>query len=263
MNTQIPINLKRIVSLSLLLTATLAACRPAAPAAPPKAAAPATSAGTAESVVQKFYVLLNDKKVGEAMTLTADDYVMNDPMGTYTKTAATKQWQAVVDAGLTFEQTNFKDSDGLGRVTSCYLVRENGKEVDKGCNNVTHVRDGKIIFDGLEAAENVWIVQRYYDAVNKGDIDKGASFISDGAIFINPTGSYKNKADILTSLRAQAKDGLTFELSNFREKEGRVVYDYIVKTKGTTLDKGTDGLTKVKNGKIIFDGTEKTEPATK
>ena len=46
----------------------------------------------------------------------------------------------------------------------------------------------------------------------------------------------------------------------YSEQEGRVVYDYIVKQKGDALDKGTDGLTIIKGGKIIFDGTEKTAP---
>ena len=253
MNTRKHMYAAFVAAASLLLALALAACGSAAPQAAAPTADPA-------NVVQSFYTLINAKKVDEAMRLTADDYVMNDPFGTYDRAGAAKQWQNVVDAGLTFEQTNFKNTDG--RVTSCYLVRENGKEVDKGCNNVTHVRQGKIIFDGLELAENIWVVQRYYEQVNKGNIDNAATFIADDALFINPTGSYKSKAEIVASLRAQAKDGLTFELSNFREQDGRVVYDYIVKAKGDTLDKGTDGLTKIKAGKIIFDGTEKTEPAT-
>jgi ketosteroid isomerase-like protein len=241
-----------IVTAGLLLALALAACG----ASRPQAAAPTADPA---SVVQQFYTLLNANKVNEAMALTADDYVMNDPFGTYDRAGAAKQWQNVVDAGLTFEQTNFKDT--AGRVTSCYLVREHGKEVDKGCDNVTHVRQGKIVFDGLEPAERIWVVQRYYQLVNKGDIDAAAAFIADDAIFINPTGSYKSKAAIVASLRAQAKDGLTFELSNFREQEGRVVYDYVVMQNGDTLDKGADGLTTIKDGKIIFDGTEKTERA--
>jgi ketosteroid isomerase-like protein len=252
MNTRRPYLVRLIATASLLLAIALAACG----APQPQAAAPAIDPA---GVVQQFYTLLNAKKVNEAMALTADDYVMNDPSGTYDRAGAAKQWQNVVDAGLTFEQSNFKNTDG--RVTSCYLVRENGKEIDKGCNNVTHVRQGKIIFDGLESAEHIWLVQRYYQLVNKGDIDNAATLIADDAVFINPTGSYTGKAAIVAPLRAQAKDGLTFELSNFREQDGRVVYDYIVKQKGDTLDKGTDGLTKVKAGKIIFDGTEKTEPS--
>jgi ketosteroid isomerase-like protein len=249
MNSRTYMHILTLAAAGLLLALALAAC----------GAAPQATATDPANVVQSFYTLINANKVDEAMRLTADDYVMNDPFGTYDRVGATKQWQSVVDAGLTFEQTNFKNTDG--RVTSCYLVREKGTQIDQGCNNVTHVRQGKIIFDGLEQAERIWVVQRYYALINKGDIDNAAAFIADDALFINPTGRYQSKAEIVASLRGQAKDGLTFELSNFREKDGRVVYDYIVKAGSDALDKGTDGLTKIKDGKIIFDGTEKTESA--
>ena len=107
------------------------------------------------------------------MRLTADDYVMNDPTGTYDRASAAQQWQGVVDAGLTFEQTNLVNADG--RVTSCYLVRQNGSQVDKGCDNVTHVRKGKIIFDSLEGAEHIWVVQRYYERLSGGDAERPRS----------------------------------------------------------------------------------------
>src|SRR5215207_2212030 len=153
MNSRTYMHILTLAAAGLMLALALAAC----------GAAPQATATDPANVVQSFYTLINANKVDEAMRLTADDYVMNDPFGTYDRVGATKQWQSVVDAGLTFEQTNFKNTDG--RVTSCYLVRENGKEVDKGCNNVTHVRQGKIIFDGLELAENIWVVQRYYEQV--------------------------------------------------------------------------------------------------
>ena len=136
-------NTKRLLStvMMLILAASLllAACAPAVPV---------TDSKDPVTVVKNFYDILNTKDVAKAMQLTADDYVMNDPFGTYDKAAAQTQWQSVVDAGLTFDQTNFVDT-GDGRVTSCYEVFENGKSIDKGCGNVTHVRDGKIIFDGL------------------------------------------------------------------------------------------------------------------
>lgn len=56
------------------------------------------------------------------------------------------------------------------------------------------------------------------------------------------------------------KGGLSFALSNFREQEGRVVYDYVVSAKGNALDKGSDGVTRIREGAIIFDGTERTDP---
>jgi len=209
-------------------------------------------------VVQKFYEILNTKDIDKAMSLTAEDYVMNDPFGTYDRTAAAAQWKAVVlDAGLSFKQTEFANT-GNGRVTSCYEVFENGKSIDKGCGNVTHVRDGKIIFDGLEAAEQIWVVQKYYDALNSKNLDLVMSFISPEALFINPTGSYEGAAAIRESLAGLNTDGITFDLSNFRNTDGKIVYDYKVIQGSNLLDQGTNGLTVIKDGLVVFDGTEET-----
>ena len=149
---------------------------------------------------------------------------------------------------------------GNGRVTSCYEVFENGTSVDKGCGNVTHVRDGKIIFDGLESAEQIWIVQEYYEALNGKQLDHAMSFIAPDAVFINPTGTYEGADAIQESLAGLNSDGITFDLSNFRNTDGRVIYDYKVMQGANLLDQGTNGLTIVKDGKVIFDGTEDTDP---
>lgn len=237
-----------LLSLIAALTLLLGACAPTVPVTDSKD--PAT-------VVQNFYEILNTKDVAKAMELTAEDYVMNDPFGTYDRTAAAVQWQAVVDAGLTFNQTNFVDT-GNGRVTSCYEVFENGTSIDKGCGNVTHVRDGKIIFDGLESAEQIWIVQKYYEALNAKKLDLAMSFIALDALFINPTGSYEGADAIRESLAGLNTEGITFDLSNFRNTDGQIVYDYKVMQGANLLDQGTNGLTIVKDGKVVFDGTEDT-----
>ena len=209
-------------------------------------------------IVQKFYEIINTRDVEKAMELTAEDYVMNDPFGTYDRTAAAAQWKTVVvDAGLSFNQTNFMNT-GNGRVTSCYEVFENGKSIDKGCGNVTHIRDGKIIFDGLENAEQIWVVQKYYEALNTKKLDLAMSFIAPDALFINPTGTYEGADAIRESLAGLNTDGITFDLSNFRNTDGTIVYDYQVLQSGNVLDKGTNGLTVVKDGLVVFDGTEET-----
>ena len=209
-------------------------------------------------IVQKFYEILNTKDVEKAMSLTAEDYVMNDPFGTYDRTTAAAQWKAVVlDAGLSFKQTEFANT-GNGRVTSCYEVFENGTSIDKGCGNVTHVRDGKIIFDGLESAEQIWIVQKYYESLNAKKLDLAMNFISPNAVFINPTGTYEGAEAIRASLAGLNTDGITFELNNFRNTEGKTVYDYKVMQGASLLDQGTNGLTIVKDGWIIFDGVDNT-----
>jgi ketosteroid isomerase-like protein len=162
-----------------------------------------------------------------------------------------------VDAGLTFNQTNFVDT-GNGRVTSCYEVFENGNSIDKGCGNVTHIRDGKIIFDGLESAEQIWIVQKYYEALNAKNLDLAMSYIAKDAVFINPTGTYEGAEAIRESLAGLNKDGITFDLSNFRNTDGKVIYDYKVIQSGNLLDQGTNGLTIVKDGIVVFDGVDNT-----
>jgi ketosteroid isomerase-like protein len=209
-------------------------------------------------IVQTFYKLLNAKEVDKAMELTAADYVMNDPFGTYDRAGAVKQWKAVVlDAGLSFNQTNFTNN-GNGRVTSCYEVFEKGNSIDKGCGNVTHVRDGKIIYDGLESAEQIWVVQNYYDALNAKNLDLAMSYIAGDAVFINPTGTYEGADAIRESLAGLNTDGIIFDLSNFRNTSGQVVYDYKVMQGANLLDQGTNGLTVVKDGLIVFDGTQDT-----
>lgn len=247
-------NTKRLLSTLMILIVTtsllLAACAPMVSV---------TASKDPVTVVKNFYEVLNTKDVEKAMSLTAEDYVMNDPFGTYDRPGALIQWQAVVDAGLSFNQTDFIDT-GNGRVTSCYEVFENGTSIDKGCGNVTHVRDGKIIYDGLENAEQIWVVQKYYEALNSKNLDLAMAFIASDALFINPTGTYEGAEAIRESLAGLNKDGITFDLSNFRNTDGTIVYDYEVLQGGNVLDKGTNGLTIVKDGKVVFDGTEDTAP---
>ena len=230
-----------IVTASLLL----AACAPAKETADPV------------TVVKSFYEAYNANEIEKAMSLTAEGYVMNDPSGTYDRATAGAQWQAVRDSEITFNQTNFVDT-GNGRVTSCYEVLADGVSVDKGCGNVTHVRDGKIVYDGLENAEQIWVVQKYYEALNAKDLDLAMSFIASNALFINPTGTYEGSDAIRESLKGLNTDGLTFDLSNFRNTEGKIIYDYKVIQGGNVLDQGTNGLTIVKDGQVVFDGTEDT-----
>ena len=126
---------------------------------------------------------------------------------------------------------------------------------------MTHVHDGKIIYDGLESAEQIWIVQKYYQALNAKKLDLAMSFIAPDALFINPTGTYEGADAIRESLAGLNTDGITFNLSNFRNTNGTIVYDYEVLQGSNLLDKGTNGLTIVQDGWITFDGTEETLPA--
>jgi limonene-1,2-epoxide hydrolase len=108
-------------------------------------------------------------------------------------------------------------------------------------------------------ADPATIVQRYYDAVNKKELDTAMTFIADDVVFVNPYGKFAGKDEVRASLQLVMDDGITFDLSNFRGTSGRVVYDYMVKVNGEAVETGTDGLTIVRNGKITLDATERWE----
>lgn len=103
------------------------------------------------------------------------------------------------------------------------------------------------------------LVKRYYEAVNAKQLDTAMSYIADDVVFVNPYGTFKGKDDVRASLQLVINDGVMFDLSNFRDTDGRVVYDYKVVINGEQVDAGTHGLTVVREGKITLDATEQTE----
>jgi limonene-1,2-epoxide hydrolase len=114
---------------------------------------------------------------------------------------------------------------------------------------------------GESASGNaVQIVKAFYADVNANEIDKAMRYVAPKAVFINPTGTYTGRAAIRAFLRRGASEGIVFEHSKFRVHGGRVVYDFRVKQYRSTVAAGSDGLTVVRDGKIVFDGTVATEP---
>lgn len=102
-------------------------------------------------------------------------------------------------------------------------------------------------------------VRRYYAAVNAKQLDTAMTFIAEAAVFVNPYGKFTGRDDIRASLQLVMNDGITFELSNLRGTNGRVVYDYKVFVNGEQVETGADGLTVVKDGRITLDATERWE----
>lgn len=254
---------KRLLPNLMILTATLflllAACAPAVtPAAPVAATEVSVDLSDPLTLVTAYYEAIEANDTAKAMTFVSEDYVMTDPTGfTVGKEAATSAWQGYFDAGFTFDQSDFK-ADG-NRVTSCYKVYENGNMIDEGCGAVTHVSDGKVIFDGLVAAENVWIVQRYYDALNAGDVDKAMSLAADDIVTTDATNLYSGKQKVTETLKQFATAGFIYEISDISESEGRVTSCYKVMKKDTPVDQGCGNVTIVRDGKILFDGVGSLE----
>jgi ketosteroid isomerase-like protein len=239
-------------ALTLVMTVALllSACAPAAAPAPTD---PLT-------VVQLYYEALQGRDLDRAMTFVAEDIITTDSTAYYYgKDELVAALQRGWEAGDSLEVSDLK-ADG-NRVTSCYKYYQNGTLLDQSCSGVTHVRDGRIIFDGLAHLESLFVVQEFYEALNAGEVEVAMSWVAPDALFINPTGRYEGQAAIRASLESQAKDGITFELGKFHMVASRVTYEFKVMSGNQLLDSGDNGLTIVKDGLIVFDGTEETLPA--
>ena len=109
------------------------------------------------------------------------------------------------------------------------------------------------------AATPTSIVQRYIEALNAKQLDTAMTFVADDAVFVNPYGTFRGKDAVRASLQLVMDDGVTFAYNNYRESNGRVVYDYKVFVNGEQVEVGTDGLNIVRDGKIVLDSTERWE----
>lgn len=222
----------------------------------------ASSAQSSEAITitQKFYEAIHQKKIDVAMSYVADDAVFINPTGTYKgKAEIQASLEGLAQDGISFDLNEFKDKDG--RVNYAYKVLQNGQTLDSGTDGITIVKNGKVIFDGTETTEAEWlkamnvpvadaqmseaitVVKSYYEAYNKKQIDAAMHYLADDVLFINPTGTYEGKAQIHEHLQGLADGGLSFELSEFKDKDGRVTYAYKVLQNGQVVEVGTNGLT--------------------
>lgn len=110
------------------------------------------------------------------------------------------------------------------------------------------------------AADPVTIVKEYYAAINGKDLDKALSLLADDAVATAPGSKLQGKAAIGKVLQDNMELNFRSEISNLRESNGEVRYDYIVYYGSNEIDRDTDGLTIVKNGQIVFDGLEQDKP---
>jgi hypothetical protein len=110
------------------------------------------------------------------------------------------------------------------------------------------------------AADPTTIVKEYYAAVNSKNLDKALSLLADDAIATAPNSQLQGKEAIRKVLQENMALDFRSENSNYRESNGEVRYDYVVYFGSNEADRNTDGLTIVKNGKIVFDGLERDKP---
>ena len=123
---------------------------------------------------------------------------------------------------------------------------------------------GTFCGDGRPASgDPVQIVKAFYADVNARQIGKAMRYVSRGAVFVNPIGTYKGRAAIRKFLERGASEGIVYDHTKFRVDGRRVVYDFLVKQNGSIVAAGHDGLTVVKGGKIVWDGTVREEATTR
>ena len=113
-----------------------------------------------------------------------------------------------------------------------------------------------------QAPGAITIVQNYYAAIKANQLDIVMSFYADDALLTTPQGKYQGKAAIRPYMKSLLDQGYYSENSNYRESSGEVRYDYKVYLGSALVDQNNDGLTIVKNGKIVFDGLESHKPST-
>ena len=110
------------------------------------------------------------------------------------------------------------------------------------------------------SGDPVQVVKEFFDAVNAHQIDKAMRYVSPKAVFDEPIGTFRGRAAVRGLLRREVAHQIVFHHSNFRVHGGRVVYDFrLTQYPFGIVATGTDGLTVVKGGKIVWDGDLREE----
>jgi hypothetical protein len=107
----------------------------------------------------------------------------------------------------------------------------------------------------------VSVVQNFYDAIAEGELETAMSYVADDALFINPTGTFTGKEEVRGNISALIDGGFVFELRDLVNEDGKVTYGYTLFIGGENVEEGDNGVTIVKNGKVVFDGLEESIPA--
>lgn len=109
-------------------------------------------------------------------------------------------------------------------------------------------------------ANPVSVVQSFYGAIKDKQLETAMSYVADDALFINPTGTYNGKDEVRSNISALIDGNFVFELRDLVNHDGKVNYGYTLFIDGENVEEGDNGVTIVKNGKIVFDGLEEGIP---
>jgi hypothetical protein len=107
------------------------------------------------------------------------------------------------------------------------------------------------------ATEPIGVLQGYLNGLNAENLDQAMSFVADQAVFISGVNRYAGSAEIRATLQSAINDGVTIHARDFSEDNGRVLYKAHIFVRDGEVDM-VKALTIIRDGKIVFDGTEST-----
>ena len=110
---------------------------------------------------------------------------------------------------------------------------------------------------------NIKIASTFWALVSSGDLAGAMSYVDPQVEFRSGTDMYSGRAQIQTVIEGYAAEGYQFHMTHFEDDgAGRIAYWYeVYDTAGTTVvSSGSDGLTIVRAGHIVFDGTAANVP---
>jgi limonene-1,2-epoxide hydrolase len=110
------------------------------------------------------------------------------------------------------------------------------------------------------SGDPVQVVKAFFADLNAHQIDKAMRYVAPGAVFDEPIGRFTGRAAVRRLLLREVSDGMVVHHSNFRVHGDRVIYDFRLTEYFGTVATGNNGLDIVKDGKIVYDGTETSKP---
>lgn len=111
--------------------------------------------------------------------------------------------------------------------------------------------------------ENIRIASTFWDLVSAGDIAGAMAYVDPQVEFRSGTDVYSGPDQVRTVIEGYAAEGYQFHMTHFEDDgAGRIAYWYEVYDKAGTaiVASGTDGLTIVRAGHVVFDGTTANVP---
>jgi hypothetical protein len=111
---------------------------------------------------------------------------------------------------------------------------------------------------------NIKIAATFWDLVSAGDVAGAMAYVDPQAEFRSSGDVYSGPAQIQPVLEGYVAAGYKFHMTHLVDDgTGRIAYWYEVYDKAgtSTVSYGLDGLTIVRGGHLVFDGTTANVPA--